>query len=107
MTLPLPYVRVTTVRTVAYGSLESVVWHEVVHLALSAQAGDRPLPRWFHEGVAMSVDKGLGVTSQVRSICASWASAAMEAYAVTASLSVSRAVCSRRAWPALALHVLG
>ena len=47
-----------------YDSLESVVWHEVVHLALSAQAGDRPLPRWFHEGVAMSVERGWGVTSQ-------------------------------------------
>jgi len=47
-----------------YDSLESVVWHEVVHLALSAQAGDRPLPRWFHEGVAMSLEKGWGVTSQ-------------------------------------------
>ena len=53
-----------------YGSLESVVWHEVVHLALSAQAGDRPLPRWFHEGVAMSVEKGWGVTSQVRLLLA-------------------------------------
>ena len=48
-----------------YDSLESVVWHEVVHLALTAQAGDAPLPRWFHEGVAMSVEKGWGVTSQV------------------------------------------
>jgi hypothetical protein len=49
-----------------YDSLESVVWHEVVHLALAAQAGNRPLPRWFHEGVAMSVERGWGVTSQVR-----------------------------------------
>ena len=40
-----------------YDSLESVVWHEVVHLALSAPAGNQS-PRWFHEGVAMSVDKG-------------------------------------------------
>lgn len=53
-----------------YGSLESVVWHEVVHLALSAQAGGRPLPRWFHEGVAMSVEKGWGLTSQVRLLLA-------------------------------------
>ena len=48
-----------------YDSLESVVWHEVVHLALTAQAGDASLPRWFHEGVAMSVEKGWGVTSRV------------------------------------------
>ena len=58
-----------------YDSLESVVWHEVVHLAISAQAGDRPLPRWFHEGVAMSVEKGWGVTSQVRLLLAAGGSA--------------------------------
>jgi hypothetical protein len=49
-----------------YDSLEAVVWHEVVHLALSTQAGDRPLPRWFHEGVAMSVERGWGITNQVQ-----------------------------------------
>ena len=49
---------------------ESVIWHEVVHLALSAQAGDQPLPRWFHEGVAMSVEQRWGVTSQVRLLLA-------------------------------------
>ena len=49
-----------------YASLESVVSHEVAHLALSAQAGDRPLPRWFHEGVAISVEQEWGVRSQVR-----------------------------------------
>lgn len=53
-----------------YDSLESVVWHEVVHLALAVQAGDRPLPRWFHEGVAMSVERGWSVTSQVRLLLA-------------------------------------
>jgi hypothetical protein len=53
-----------------YDSLESVVWHEVVHLALAAQANDQPLPRWFHEGVAMSIEKGWGVTSQVRLLLA-------------------------------------
>ena len=41
-----------------YDSLESVVRHEVVHLALDARAGGAPLPRWFHEGVATSVDSG-------------------------------------------------
>jgi hypothetical protein len=58
-----------------YDSLESVVWHEVVHLALSAQAGGRPLPRWFHEGVAMSVERGWGVTNQVRFLLAAGGSA--------------------------------
>lgn len=53
-----------------YDSLESVVWHEVVHLALSAQAAGHPVPRWFHEGVAMSVEKGWGVASQVQLLVA-------------------------------------
>ena len=41
-----------------YDSLESVVRHEVTHLALNARAGGGALPRWFHEGVATSVDAG-------------------------------------------------
>jgi len=41
-----------------YDSLESVLRHELVHLALNARAGGRPLPRWFHEGVAVSVESG-------------------------------------------------
>ena len=49
-----------------YGSLESVVWHEVAHLALSIQAGGQPLPRWFHEGVATSVERDWGFTTGVR-----------------------------------------
>jgi hypothetical protein len=53
-----------------HNSLETVVWHEVVHLALSARAGERPLPRWFHEGVAMSVESGWGVSSQLRLLVA-------------------------------------
>jgi hypothetical protein len=53
-----------------YDSLESVVRHEVVHLALSARAAGRPLPRWFHEGVAVSVDAGFGVGSQLRLVTA-------------------------------------
>lgn len=53
-----------------YDSLESVVWHEVVHLALSGQAREQPLPRWFHEGVAMSVEQGWGVASEARLLLA-------------------------------------
>jgi hypothetical protein len=46
-----------------YESLESVFRHEVVHLALASRAGSGVLPRWFHEGVAVSVETGWGVTS--------------------------------------------
>jgi hypothetical protein len=60
-----------------YDSLEAVVWHEVVHLALSAQAGNYPLPRWFHEGVAMSVEQGWGVTSQLQLLLAAGGSAGL------------------------------
>jgi hypothetical protein len=53
-----------------YDSLESVLRHEIVHLALDARAGGRPLPRWFHEGVATSVEAGWNVTDQVRLLVA-------------------------------------
>ncbi|HUE85124.1 MAG TPA: hypothetical protein VMO26_03530 [Vicinamibacterales bacterium] len=55
-----------------YDSLESVVLHEAVHLALTLRAGQGSLPRWFHEGVAVSVESGWGVGSQVRLL---WAAA--------------------------------
>lgn len=54
-----------------HGSLEAVVWHEVVHLALTARAGGRPLPRWFHEGVAMSVE-GWGLGGRARLLAAAF-----------------------------------
>jgi hypothetical protein len=49
-----------------YDSIESVFRHEVAHLALAARAGGRPLPRWLHEGVAMSVDHGWGPAGRLR-----------------------------------------
>jgi hypothetical protein len=49
-----------------YASLESVLRHEVAHLALSAAADGKPLPRWFHEGVATSVEAGWSGTDQIR-----------------------------------------
>jgi hypothetical protein len=61
-----------------HDSLESVVLHEIVHLALNARAGGRPLPRWFHEGVAVSVEAGWGLGSQVRLLAAAARSPAMD-----------------------------
>jgi hypothetical protein len=49
-----------------YDSLESVFRHEVTHLALSARAGGRPLPRWLHEGVATAADRGWDTGSRLR-----------------------------------------
>jgi hypothetical protein len=53
-----------------YESLESVLRHEVVHLALSARAGDGAIPRWFHEGVAVSVETDWNVGGDVRLVLA-------------------------------------
>jgi hypothetical protein len=60
------------IQSYPYGSLESVVLHEIVHLALNARALGYPLPRWFHEGVAVSVESGWGIGSQARLL---WAAA--------------------------------
>jgi hypothetical protein len=49
-----------------HDSIESVFRHEVAHLALSARAGGRQLPRWFHEGVAISVDAGWDFSGQLK-----------------------------------------
>jgi hypothetical protein len=49
-----------------YDSVESVLRHEITHLALTTRAGGQRLPRWFHEGVAMSVDRDWGVSGQLR-----------------------------------------
>jgi hypothetical protein len=53
-----------------YDSLESVVRHEIAHLALTERAGGNTLPRWFHEGVAVSVDSGWGTSGQLRLLVA-------------------------------------
>ena len=56
-----------------YDSLESVMRHEIVHLALNARAGGRPLPRWFHEGVAVSIESGWGGADRLRLTVAGFA----------------------------------
>lgn len=53
-----------------YDSIESVLRHEIVHVALAARAGGGALPRWFHEGVATSVEAGWGVRDQFRLLVA-------------------------------------
>lgn len=53
-----------------YDSIESVLRHEIAHLALSARSGSRPLPRWFNEGVAVSVDAGWDMSSRLQLLLA-------------------------------------
>lgn len=66
------------IRSYPYDSLESVVLHEIVHLALNAKAIGYPLPRWFHEGVAVSVESGWGIGSQARLLAAAARGPAIE-----------------------------
>lgn len=66
------------VRAYPYESLESLVLHEIVHLALASGAAGRPLPRWFHEGVAVSVEAGWGIGSQARLLLAAASDPAIE-----------------------------
>lgn len=43
-------------------NLESVIMHETAHLVLADAAGDRFVPRWFHEGIAELVSGTFGMT---------------------------------------------
>jgi hypothetical protein len=47
-------------RTPSYpnGSLEDVLRHEVAHILIGRASAQRPIPRWFNEGLAMSVERG-------------------------------------------------
>ena len=53
-----------------YGSLESVLRHELVHLSLNIRANDRPLPRWFHEGTAVKLEAGWSGGDELRLLLA-------------------------------------
>jgi hypothetical protein len=41
-----------------------------VHLALNTRARGGPLPRWFHEGVAVTVERGWGARDEIRLLLA-------------------------------------
>lgn len=53
-----------------YDSLDTVLRHEIAHLALTNAADERFLPRWFHEGVAVSLESGWGFTARLRLLVA-------------------------------------
>lgn len=61
-------IRIFPDRTGGYphDSLETVVRHEIVHLALNTRADGRPLPRWFHEGMAVTIESGWGARDELR-----------------------------------------
>ena len=55
-------------RTPSYpdSSLEDLLRHEVAHVLVARAAGNHPLPRWFHEGVAMIAGLSWGLDDRTR-----------------------------------------
>jgi hypothetical protein len=53
-------------RTPTYpaSSMDDVVQHEVAHVLIDRAAGGRPVPRWFHEGVALAAERTWGLRRQ-------------------------------------------
>jgi hypothetical protein len=47
-------------------SLEDLLRHEVAHVLVGRASGQRPLPRWFHEGVALIAGLAWGLEEQSR-----------------------------------------
>lgn len=51
-------------------SLEELLHHEVAHVLISRAARGGPLPRWFHEGVAMAAGRAWGIEDRSRFVLA-------------------------------------
>lgn len=48
--------------------LEQLLRHEVAHILISRASGGRPVPRWFHEGVAMLAARGWTLEDRSRMV---------------------------------------
>ena len=49
-----------------HDTLEDVLRHEVAHVLISRAAGGHPVPRWFHEGLAVAVERPWNVEDRTR-----------------------------------------
>jgi len=49
-----------------YDSLEELLQHEVAHVLIDRAAGGRPVPRWLHEGIAMTAGDRWGLEDRGR-----------------------------------------
>jgi hypothetical protein len=47
-------------------TLEDVLHHEVAHVLITRASGGRPLPTWFHEGLATTAERTWGIEDQAR-----------------------------------------
>ncbi len=45
---------------------DALVQHEVAHVLIDRAAAGRPVPRWFHEGLAMAAGRGRGLEDRSR-----------------------------------------
>jgi hypothetical protein len=52
--------------TYPYETLENVLRHEVAHVLIARAAGGRPVPRWFHEGLAMAAERTWNLEDRTR-----------------------------------------
>jgi hypothetical protein len=59
-------------RAVGYphDSLEDVLLHEIAHVLIARAAGGTPVPRWFHEGVALAAERAAGLEDQTHLLLA-------------------------------------
>ncbi len=49
-----------------HDTLEDVLRHEVAHVLISRAAGGQSVPRWFHEGLAVAVERPWGLEDRSR-----------------------------------------
>ena len=49
-----------------HDTFEDVLRHEVAHILISRAAGGQPVPRWFHEGLAVAVERPWGMADRSR-----------------------------------------
>jgi hypothetical protein len=55
-------------RSVGYphDSIGDVLIHEIAHVLIARAAGGAPVPRWFHEGVALVAERGWGLSDRTQ-----------------------------------------
>lgn len=57
-----------------YDSLDDVLRHEVAHVLIARAAPGAQIPRWFHEGLAMAVERRWGIADHTRVAIAAFGS---------------------------------
>jgi hypothetical protein len=50
-----------------YNTIEDVLQHEIAHVLIARAAGGQPVPRWFHEGLALAAERPWGLEDRMRS----------------------------------------